>query len=167
MDYYYFYLFIGVLKKKNNMRQMTKISPKFFGHLHNHSFEANVYVHCNMYTRPHLTGKQQTFKSPLYQFHCHLHSLNWTPPERSYSWRSLSLGQQQEKSSSQLQQRQVAKRWWAGLLSLESLLYHTNITVLNIGKGNNINNQKQNWKGEFGRGGGEGEREREREDCLR
>ena len=76
MDYYYFYLFIGVLKKKNNMRQMTKISPKFFGHLHNHSFEANVYVHCNMYTRPHLTGKQQTFKSPLYQFHCHLHSLS-------------------------------------------------------------------------------------------
>ena len=37
MDYYYFYLFIGVLKKKNNMRQMTKISPKFFGHLHNHT----------------------------------------------------------------------------------------------------------------------------------
>ena len=132
------------------MRQMTKISPKFFGHLHNHSFEANVYVHCNMYTRPHLTGKQQTFKSPLYQFHCHLHSLSWTPPERSYSWRSLSLDQQQEKSSSQLQQRQVAKRWWAGLLSLESLLYHTNITVLNIGKGNNINNQKQNWKGDLG-----------------
>lgn len=47
-----------------------------------------------------------------------------------------------EKPSLQLQQWQVATRWWAGQLSLEPLLYHTKKYGPNIGKVNN--NQKQN-----------------------